>query len=158
MGPSLRARLASAAVRPRRLVRLLLVALLLPAVAACGSREPSDEEQVRATLTALAEATRAKDYARLCEDVFARELLDGISRIGLPCQVALRQAYEELEDPRLAIGRVSVEAETATAEVRSSARGQRPSTDTVRLVKEDGGWRVSSLGDASAEPPRAPAP
>lgn len=158
MEPSLRARLASAAVRRRPLVRLLMLALLLPAVAGCGSREPSDEEQVRATLTALAEATRAKDYARLCEDVFARDLLDGISRIGLPCQVALRQAYEDLEDPRLAIGRVSVGAETATAEVRSSARGQRPSTDTVKLVKEEPGWRVSSLGDGSAGPPRAPAP
>lgn len=145
MDGSLSARLASAAV-PRPL-SAVIAALLALGLAGCGSREPSDEEQVRSTLTALAEATGQKDYQRLCDEVFADDLLDGIERIGLPCEVAMGQAFEDVEDPRITIGQVRVSAETATAEVRSSAKGQEASRDTVTLVKQEDGWRVSSLGE-----------
>ena len=141
---------------PRRLAALACCAALALAAAGCGTREPSDEEQVRTALTALAEATAAKDYQRLCGEVFARELLEGIQQIGLPCEVAMRQAFEDVQEPRLTIGRVSVSGQTASAEVRSSARGQEPSSDTVTLVKEEEGWRVSSLGEGDAPPPPEP--
>lgn len=111
---------------------------------------------MRATLTALADATRGKDYQRLCDEVFARELLDGIARIGLPCELAMRQAFGEVEDPRLAIGRIKVDGEKATAEVRSSAKGEEPSSDVVALVETEDGWRVSSLGEGSPASPQAP--
>jgi hypothetical protein len=141
---------------PRRLAVLLCSAVLAAAAAGCGTREPSDEEQVRGALTALADATAAKDYRRLCEEVFARELLEGIQQIGLPCEAAMRQAFEDVQEPRLTVGRVSVSGQTASAEVRSSARGQEPSSDTVTLVKEEEGWRVSSLGEGDAPPPPEP--
>jgi hypothetical protein len=144
-----------AAVRRALAVLSLMPALL--AVGGCGTREPSDEEQVRATLRALADGTRAKDYQRLCDKVFAKKLLDGITRIGLPCEVALRQAYADVRDPQLVIGRIQVSGNEASADVRSSALGQSPSSDTVRLVKADAGWRVSSLGDSSPGS-AAPAP
>lgn len=129
--------------------RALLTVLACLALAGCGTREPSDEEQIRATLSALADATRDKDYGRLCDEVFARDLLDGIARIGLPCELAMRQAYEDVEDPRLTIGEVAIDGETATAQVRSSAKGQQPSRDVVTLVEGEQGWRVSSLGEDS---------
>lgn len=138
---------------PRRALSLALCAV---ALTGCGSREPSDEEQVRATLRGLADATAQKDYQRLCDEIFDQELLDGIGRIGLPCEVALRQAYADVEDPRLAIGRVQVDGSSASAEVRSSAKGQPPSSDTVRLSKSEGKWRVSSLGEGSPAPQPAP--
>lgn len=130
--------------------------LCLALLAGCGgSREPSDEEKVRATLSAFADATAKKDYQRLCDDIFARELLRGISEIGLPCEVAMRQSLEDVDNPRLTVGRVSVRGKRASAEVRTSADGQAPSRDTVRLVKVGNGWRVSSLSDP--EGPAAPA-
>lgn len=138
--------------------RFLLLALALAApLTGCGSREPSDEEKVRTMLASLAEATAAKDYQRLCDEIFARELLRGISEIGLPCEVAMRNALDGVEDPRLTVGRVSVDGERASAEVRTSAKGEEPSRDTVRLVKVKGEWRVSSLADASGPEP-TPAP
>ena len=129
---------------------------LLAAVAltGCGgTREPSDEEKVRATLSAFADATAKKDYQRLCDEVFARELLRGISEIGLPCEVAMRNSLEDVENPRLTVGRVSVDGKRASAEVRTSADGQAPSRDTVRLVKAGDGWRVSSLSDPEGPEP-----
>ena len=39
---------------------------------------------------------------------------------------------------------------TATAEVRSSAAGQAPSEDQVKLVKVGDDWRIASLGAGAA--------
>ena len=137
------------------MLRPAAIALAALALAGCGSREPSDEEKVRTTLTAFADATAKKDYQRLCDEIFARELLRGISEIGLPCEVAMRQSLKDVENPRLTVGRVSVDGKRASAEVRTSAEGQPPSRDTVRLVKVENSWRVSSLSDPEgpAEPP-----
>ena len=129
-------------------MRRSLAVLAALALTGCGgTREPSDEEKVRAILASFADATAKKDYQRLCDEIFARELLRGISEIGLPCEVAMRNSLEDVDNPRLTVGRVSVKGKRASAEVRTSADGQAPSRDTVRLVKVGSGWRVSSLSD-----------
>ena len=133
---------------------VLGLACVAAALAGCGTREPSDEERVRTTLAAFATATAEKDYQRLCDEVFAKELLSGISGIGLPCEVAIRNSLAEVRDPRLSVGRITVQGAEASAEVRTSAQGQTPSRDTVRLVRDaQGRWRVSSLGDAGGPEP-----
>ena len=140
-----------------RIAALLIVAAVLTGCG--GSREPSDEEKVRATLASFADATAKKDYQRLCDEIVARELLRGISEIGRPCEVAMRNSLEDVDNPRLTVGRVSVRGERASAEVRTSADGQQPSRDTVRLVKAKGNWRVSSLSDPEGpEPTPEPTP
>ncbi len=139
------------------MLRAALVLILSAALAGCGSREPSDEEKVRSTLSAFADATAKKDYQRLCDEIFARELLRGISEIGLPCEVAMRKSLEDVDNPRLTVGRVTVRGKKASAEVRTSAEGQAPSRDTVRLVKVQQDWRVSSLSDPEG-PAVAPEP
>ena len=132
--------------------------LCLLALSGCGSGEPPPEEQVRSTLAALADATAKKDYQRLCDEVFAKELLDGITRIGLPCEVAMQNSLAEVENPRLTVGRITVDGKRARAEVRSSAEGEAPSRDVVELVETPDGWRVSSLGEAPREGAPAPTP
>jgi hypothetical protein len=134
-------------------VKRAAIAGLALALAGCGTREPSDQEKVRSTLADLAAATAKKDYQRLCDDIFAEELLRGIREIGLPCEVAMRNSLGDVEGPRLVVGRVEVRGTRASAEVRTSAEGQQPSRDTVRLVKEKDGWRVSSLADPSGPEP-----
>lgn len=134
-----------------RAIGILLATLALTGCG--GTREPSDEEKVRATLEQFADATAKKDYQRLCDEIFARELLRGISEIGLPCEVAMRQSLKDVDNPRLTVGRVSVDGERASAEVRTSADGQSPSRDTVRLVKVEDSWRVSSLSDPQGPEP-----
>ena len=121
---------------------LLACALL----AGCGESEPSPEQQVRQTLTDFGRATSAKDYQALCDRVFAPQLVDELRQVGLPCEVAMQQSLEDVQDPSITIGKITVTDAKATAEVRSSAKGQQPSQDTVQLVELDGDWRISSLG------------
>jgi hypothetical protein len=127
--------------------RALAAAGLAAALAGCGSG-PSAQEQVRDTLDELGRATAAKDYQALCDEVFAPKLVEKLQQVGLPCEIAMQRSFEDVQNPRLTIGRITVakDEKSATAEVRSSASGQAPSQDTVELVPVDDGWRVSSLG------------
>jgi hypothetical protein len=136
----------------RRGVAALALACAL-APAGCGEPEPTDEEQVRTTLTAFTKATEAKDYQRLCDRVLAPSLIADLKKIGLPCEIALQQGLDEVKEPRLIVGEVTVRGKKATAEVRTSAQGQAPSRDTVELVRTEEGWRIASLATPSAAGP-----
>jgi hypothetical protein len=135
--------------------RLGALALVCCAVAGCGESKPSDEEQVRTTLTAFSRATAAKDYQALCDRLLAPSLIADLKKIGLPCEIALQQGLGDVRQPRLIVGAVTVKGKNATAEVRTSAEGQAPSKDTVELVRTEAGWRIASLATPS-EPGPAP--
>jgi hypothetical protein len=123
------------------------------ALAGCGGGGgPSDETQVRDTLGTFARAVEKRDYQKLCDDVFAPKLLQGLESIGLPCEIALsKSTLAEVEDPELTVGEVTVDGKRAHAEVRTSAAGRPASSDTVELVEVEGEWRVAALGS-----PRGP--
>jgi hypothetical protein len=130
-----------------RPVRRPLVALALAAaaLAGCGGG-PSDEEQVRTVVQAFSDATAAKDYQRMCDELLAPKLVEKIKQVGLPCELALRRGLGEVRNPKLLLGRVTVKGDSATADVRTSAAGQKPSHDTLKLSKVGDGWRIASLG------------
>jgi ketosteroid isomerase-like protein len=124
----------------------ILAAIALVLVAGCGTPGQTAQEEVRDTVTEFGRATAAKDYQALCDRILAPALVEDVKSIGLPCEVALRQGLGDVQDPRLTIGRIEIEGDRASAEIRTSAGGQEPSRDTLELVKLDGRWRISSLG------------
>src|SRR5438067_2040394 len=107
--------------------RLIAALAVVAALAGCGSRTPSDEEQIRSLLATFEKATEKHDYQTLCDHVLAPKLLTGIQQIGLPCEVALRQSLGQVNSPRMTVGQISVHGDRASAQVRSSAEGQAPS-------------------------------
>lgn len=129
-----------------RLVRYLAAPLALLLLAGCGESEPPPEEQVRATVASFARATAAKDYRTMCDRLLAPDLVEEVESIGLSCEDALDRGLGDVEDPRLSIGEVSVNGDAATVQTRTSAAGQEPSADTLRLVNVEGAWKISSLG------------
>ena len=134
----------------RHLLPLTAVVLLL---FGCGDDAPTDEQQVRDTLTTFAAAVEGRDYQKLCDEVFADSLLEGIQQIGLPCEVAMRTGLGEREETKLTVGEVTVDGTTARAQIKTSATGEEPSQDTIELTKAGGRWRVSALGGAAAPTP-----
>ncbi len=125
-------------------------ALLAAAIAllAAGCSSESDEEKVRATLQRFADATARKDYQALCDDLFATKLVEEVRR-SIPCELALKRSdLATAQKPKLEVGTVKVEGDRATADVRSSAANQRPSRDTVELIREGDEWRIISLSSS----------
>ena len=130
-----------------RPVRRLFVALLAgAALVGCGSSGPTDEQQVRETVDAFSKATAAKDYDKLCKQLLAPKLLEQVEQAGVPCEVALSKGLGEVKDPKVTIGQVTVSGDSATADIRTSAAGEEPSRDTLKLSKVGGRWRIASLG------------
>jgi len=130
--------------------RPLLLVIAACALAGCGGGGPSDEEQIRSTLSQFQRATAARDYQALCDRILAPKLIETVKQIGLPCEVALEKGFEDVRDPQLTVGAITVKDDGATAQVRSSAAGQAPSEDTVDLVRVDDSWRIASLGTDAA--------
>ena len=129
--------------------RPLLLVLATCALAGCGQDRPSDEQQIRATLTEFERATAARDYRALCTRVLAPQLIRPVTEAGLTCELALQKGSEGVEDPHLTVGTIAVAGDSATAEVRTSAAGQAPSQDTLELVRLGDGWRIASLESGS---------
>jgi predicted small lipoprotein YifL len=127
-------------------VRLLAPVLVLAILAGCGDRGPTPEQQVRTTVTDFGRATAAKDYKALCDRILAPKLIEDVTSIGLSCEAALKRGLGNVKDPHLTIGAVQINGDTASAEVRTSASGEAPSKDTLKLVKVNGTWKISSLG------------
>lgn len=130
---------------------LVLGAVVVVAVLALRPG-PNEEKDVRATLDRYAQATRAKDYQTLCDDLFARDIVTGLTNVGLPCEVALRNSsFETVRNPQLTVLGVEVSGDQALARTRSTAVGEAPSVDTIKLVKQDGDWRIASLSEPGAQ-------
>jgi hypothetical protein len=129
-----------------RRVRYLATALALLVLAGCGEQSPAPEEQVRSAVAEFGRATAAKDYRKLCDRLLAPSLIEEVESIGLPCEVAMRQGLDKVREPRLTIGRIQVDEDHASAQIRTSAAGEEPSEDTLELVNVDGAWKISSLG------------
>jgi hypothetical protein len=131
----------------RSLVPIAIACVLAAVPGGCGGGR-SDADQVKATLARFQTAAGQHDYAAICDDVLSRELLAKLRTVGLQCELALRQGLESRADLRLRVRRVSIHGDRALAEVQTTAQGERPSTDTLQLVKEKAGWRVTSLSGA----------
>jgi len=135
-----------------------LPVLLLALVAATGCGGASDEKKVRATLTRYERASARQDYAQLCDKVLARSLVAHLSRVGLPCQQAVRTGLGSLQAPKLQVLKIKVMPPRALALVRSSAANQPTATDTIELFQDGGDWRISALAGSGPQSPQPTRP
>ncbi len=148
--PPARTRLLALKGRARIVALVILGVIVVVAVLALRPA-PDEAKEVRATLDRYAQATREKDYQTLCDDLYASDLVQRIRSAGLPCEVALRTGLEDRQNPQLTVLGVEVSGDQALARARSTAVGEVASVDTIKLVKQDDGWRVASLSEPGAQ-------
>jgi hypothetical protein len=144
-------RLAPAAAALSAAAALAAVAL----AAGCGE---SDEDRVREAVRSYGDAVAKKDYQRICDELIARELVQNLEEIGLPCEVALRRGLGSVRRPKLEIRKVQVVKDRALVSVHSTAANQKPSDDMLEVRRQDGEWRVSGLGKPQPQPPARTTP
>lgn len=134
-------------------MRALACAIAAAALCACGGGSP--QEQVVEAVREFGEAVRERDYDRLCDELLARELLAKLDTVGLPCRAALARGLSDVQDPSLRVLDVKLRGESlALVRVRTSAANQEPSVDVMRVVREEGDWRIASLTGQSPPPAR----
>jgi len=132
----------------------ILVALVIAVIVLKPG--PDSDKQVRETLDRYAQATRDKDYQTLCDSLLSSALVERIRSAGLPCEVALKAGLDSRRNPRLQVLAIEVNGDQAAARARTTAFGEQASVDTVRLLKEGDGWRVSSLTEPGASSAATP--
>jgi hypothetical protein len=97
-----------------------------------------------ATIQALDEATRVRDYRGICYELFTAEARRRAG--GKDCERLLRSAAAGVRRPRIQILSIRLAGRRAIVRVRSSAANQRPLEDEVELTREPGrGYRISAL-------------
>jgi hypothetical protein len=101
-----------------------------------------DDALVRTSLERYEKASAEKDYQTLCDELLASSYVKRAASTGLPCEVALRTALEDVRNPTLEVLSVEVNGDRAAARVRGSAAGQVPGEDVYTLVREDDSWRI----------------
>jgi hypothetical protein len=130
---------------------LLLVAVLLAlGVGACGSTVSTsgfkgEAHAVAQRISDLQSDVSAVNEQKICEQDFSRAARARLSTGGNTCKQALKRQLGSIDDYELTVEKIAVSGVTATARVRSTWAG-KPSTNTLRLVKERGNWRVEGVG------------
>jgi hypothetical protein len=92
----------------------------------------------------LEKATAKQDFATICNDLLATATRRHAG--GDQCADVLGQRARGVRHPRIRIRSIEVAGNQAVVRVRTTATGQAPVNDVIRLVKENGEFRVLSLG------------
>ncbi len=119
---------------------LLAIVVVIVGLSLRGGRD--DQAEVRTALERYETASRNKDVQELCDELLASSYVRQTASSGLPCEVALRTALEDVRNPTLQVISVEVNGDRAAARVRGSAAGQVPGDANYTLVREDGSWRI----------------
>ena len=129
--------------------RFLIAGTLL--LAGCGGEGSSaggfegEEREVAEAVEEIQTAAERRDPEKLCRDLLAKALRDSVGKAGSSCDKEMDKAIKDADAFDLDVEEVTVTGTTAQVAVRGDAGSKRRSA-TLRMVKEDGRWRLAALG------------
>lgn len=134
----------------RRLPLALL--LLAPALAGCGPAASSNnakdfkgtENAVAKTVDDFSSAVRNSDEKKICTDLLSRALVTRLDASSQKCTGAISDQLDAAGDTKLDVKAIRITGTRATATVVSKVDGH-DRTQTLALVNEGGGWRLSGV-------------
>ena len=117
-----------------------------------GDAEPAPvsgaPKQVVATIMEFERALAAGDFATICGNLFTLEAREAAG--GDRCPSVLQDTAGGLRDPDVRIVRINVRGKTAVVTVRARVAGGETVTDTIRLVRQGGRYKIVSAGQEPA--------
>jgi hypothetical protein len=131
-------------------IRACALLLCVP-VAGCGGGGTGKPEpisgpakEVATVVQRLEKATAQRDFTTICDDLLA--VATRRQAGGSDCPDVLDQRARGVRRPRIRIQAIQVKGNQAAVRVRTTAAGQDPVGDVIRLIRENGRFRVLSLG------------
>jgi hypothetical protein len=142
--------------RPRLATSLLAAAALAVAAASCGGDAAApgttqageftgQQRDVANAVEDFAEAARKQDTEQICADLLAAAVVDRLG--GGRCADELKGSLRDTNAGDLTIPPrgVTISGDEATVRVVTDL-GENDATDTLRLVRERGRWRIAEVG------------
>jgi len=105
--------------------------------------------QVAATLMQFERALADGDFATICGNLFTTEAREAAG--GDRCPSVLQDTAGGLRSPDVQIASITVRGNTATAVVGARVGGGAPVTDTIRLIKQGGRYKIVSAGREASD-------
>jgi hypothetical protein len=91
----------------------------------------------------LERAIATREFDRICSELLSAEVRRQAG--GGDCPAMLRRTSAGVTRPRIEVKEIRIEGAAAIVDVETTAGGQARVPDTIRLVREAGGYRISSL-------------
>jgi hypothetical protein len=129
------------------------VCLVIPALAGCGASSTTDnakdfegeKKAVAQSLDDFSKAARDSDEKEICTSLLARSLVRRLDASSQRCTGAISDQLDAAGDDKLDVKTIVISGSNATATVVSTVDGD-DRRQTIRLVDEDGRWRLSGVG------------
>ena len=127
--------------------RALLAACLTLAACGGGDDESTDPgglaREAAAVVEQLERSIAGGQFARVCNELLSAEVRRQAG--GGDCPAQLARTSKGVERPSIEVKKIKIDGAVAVVDVVTSAEGQARVPDTIRLVREAGRYRISSL-------------
>lgn len=126
----------------------VLICLLAAGCGGGGKHPPKPAsgpaKEAAAVIDQLHTALAKRDFQAVCDDLLTKS--ERRQAGGGQCSQLLAQSAASLRKPTIAIEKIELGPNVALVHVRTTAVGQAPARDVIRLVRERGRFRIASLG------------
>lgn len=133
-----------------RLLSPLFLMLLALGLAACGtttstSNFKGEEHAVAQAIANLQTHATSLEHNKVCHEDLAKSVVERLNRSPGGCEKALETQLKQIDSFEVTVESVHISGTNASARVKSIHEGKNR-IETLTLVKEDGKWRISSVG------------
>ena len=122
---------------------------LVIGLASCGGGDYDEQatgglaQEAAAVVEQLERSIAAGEFERVCSELLSAEVRRQAG--GGDCPAMLERTSAGVKRPRIEVKGIRIEGATAAVDVVTVAEGQARVEDTIRLVREAGAYRISSL-------------
>jgi hypothetical protein len=100
-------------------------------------------QEASAVIDELERAIARGEFERICAELLSAEVRRQAG--GGECPAMLERTSAGVKRPRIEVKKIQIKGSTAIVQVETVAQGQARVPDTIRLIREAGGYRISSL-------------